>query len=58
MKMANYTAKSGGGRGASTAFELTDRGKGPRKLVVVLDGQEQTRSEILYCVECPGHDEW
>jgi hypothetical protein len=44
--------------GAATAFTLADRGKGPRKLVVVLDGRPETRSELLYCVECPGHDEW
>jgi hypothetical protein len=44
--------------GPSTAFALTDRGKGPRKLVVIVDGNAATRSEILYCVECPGHDEW
>jgi len=43
---------------ASTAFTLADQGKGPRKLVILLDGRQETRSEILYCVECPGHDEW
>ncbi|MCP3958304.1 MAG: hypothetical protein GY719_10675 [bacterium] len=43
---------------ASTAFALADQGKGPRKLVITLDGRQATRSEILYCVECPGHDEW
>lgn len=44
--------------GSWKAFALADQGKGPRKLVVILDGREATRSEILYCVECPGHDEW
>ncbi len=46
------------GRPAETTFEVPGQGKGNRKIEIVLDRIESTRSEVVYCVECPGHDEW
>jgi hypothetical protein len=43
---------------AEITFQLYNRGKGVRKLELILDAQNNTRSVIPYCVECPGHDEW
>ncbi len=46
------------GRPAETTFEVPGNGIGTRKIEIVLDRLDATHSEILYCVECPGHDEW
>jgi hypothetical protein len=45
------------GDGVAT-FAIPPQGTGILKLEIVLDGDPRTRSEIKYCVECPGHDEW
>jgi len=40
-------------------FEISKPwGRGYRKLELVFDEKKHTRSSIIYCVECPGHDEW
>jgi len=39
-------------------FEIPNPEKGVQKLLLVLDGKKNRKSEIPYCVECPGHDEW
>lgn len=39
-------------------FQISNLGQGVRKLELVLDDKQNTRSDIRYCVECPGHDEW
>lgn len=39
-------------------FEIPNSEKGFQKLSLVLDGKKSSKSEIPYCVECPGHDEW
>ena len=43
---------------AEITFKIPSVGKGVRKLELVLDDKKNTRSDIRYCVECPGHDEW
>lgn len=43
---------------ALATFAIPRLGKGILKLEIVLDGDPGTRSEIKFCVECPGHDEW
>ncbi len=39
-------------------FEIPNSKTGVKKLLLVLDRKKNTKSEIHYCVECPGYNEW